>query len=97
MLQARAMTTTPHGVISGVAHPVESVAGRPPTVLAQFLAETEFTVDMAGDHYLVRGCGSKLDGQVRFHEKDELLHHDVRVWHVTAADGGFSAEHIAAF
>jgi hypothetical protein len=91
------MTTTPHSVISGVAYPVESVAGRSPSVLAQFLAETEFTVDMAGDHYLVRGCGSQLDGRVRFHEKDEVLGRDVRVWHVTATDDGFLAEHIAAF
>ena len=91
------MTTIPHSVISGVAYPVESVAGHPPTGLAQFLGETEFTVDRAGDHYLVRGCGSELDSQVRFHEKDEGMHHDIRVWHVTPADGGFSAEHIAAF
>ena len=91
------MTTTSHSVISGVAYPVESVAGRQPCLLAQFVAETEFTVDMAGEPYLVRGCGSTLDGRVRFHEKDGFLGRDVRVWHVTATEEGFTAEHVAAF
>ena len=84
-------------VVSGVRCPVVSVAGTDPSLLAQFHGTTEFTVDMAGTPYLVRGCGSKLDGQVRFHEKDEVLGRDVRVWHVTEADGAFVAEHVAAF
>lgn len=84
-------------VVSGVVCPVVSVAGTDPHVLAQFHGETEFTVDMAGAPYLVRGCGSTLDGQIRFHEKDEVLGRDVRVWHVSQRDGGFVAEHIAAF
>ena len=84
-------------VVSGVACPVVSVAGTDPHLLAQFLGTTEFTVDMAGTPYLVRGCGSTLDGQVRFHEKDEVLGRDVRVWHVSEHDGGFVAEHVAAF
>lgn len=91
------MTTTSSSVISGVAHPVESVAGHLPTLLAQFLNETEFTVDMAGEPHLVRGCGSRLGGKVRFFEKDGVLGRDVRVWHVTATGGEFTAEHVAAF
>ena len=84
-------------VVSGVTCPVVSVAGTDPYVLAQFHGTTEFTVDMAGTPYLVRGCGSSLDGQVRFHEKDEVLGRDVRVWHVRELDGGYVAEHVAAF
>ena len=84
-------------VVSGVTCPVVSVAGTDPRLLAQFHGTTEFTVDMAGTPYLVRGCGSSLDGQVRFHEKDEVLGRDVRVWHVSEVDGGFVAEHVAAF
>ena len=84
-------------VVSGVRCPVVSVAGTDPYLLAQFHGTTEFTVDMAGTPYLVRGCGSTLDGQVRFHEKDDVLGRDVRVWHVSAVDGRFVAEHVAAF
>ncbi len=84
-------------VVSGVACPVVSVAGTAPHLLAQFVGTTEFTVDMAGTPYLVRGCGGSHDGQVRFFEKDEVLGRDVRVWQVSAADGGFVAEHVAAF
>ncbi len=84
-------------VVSGVRCPVVSVAGTDPCLLAQFHGTTEFTVDMAGTPYLVRGCGSTLDGQVRFHEKDEVLGRDVRVWHVSDDDGTFVAEHVTAF
>ena len=84
-------------VVSGVTCPVVSVAGTDPCLLAQFHGTTEFTIDMAGTPYLVRGCGSSLDGRVRFHEKDDRLGRDVRVWHVSEVDGGFVAEHVAAF
>lgn len=92
------MTSATHTVISGVACPVTSVAGTDPTLLAQFLGQTQFTVATGGGQaYLVRGCGSSLEQQVRFHEKDELLGKDVRVWHVSQVDGAFVAEHVAAF
>ncbi len=84
-------------VVSGVACPVLSVAGTDPSLLAQFLGTTEFTVDMVGTPYLVRGCGAWSDAHVRFHEKDEVLGRDVRVWHVREVDGAFHAEHVAAF
>jgi hypothetical protein len=84
-------------VVSGIACPVRSVAGTDPRLLAQFLGTTEFTVDMSGTPYLVRGCGSWNDAHVRFHEKDEVLGRDVRVWHVDEVDGAFVAEHVAAF
>lgn len=90
-------TSTSQSVVSGVGYRVRSVAGREPTLLAQFLGEKSFTVELGDSDHLVRGCGSPLDGCVRFHEKDDGAGRDVRVWHVTAADGGFSAEHIAAF
>ena len=84
-------------VVSGVRCPVVSVAGTDPRLLAQFLGTTEFTVDNGGTPYLVRGCGAWSDAHVRFHEKDEVLGRDVRVWHVSEQDGAFSAEHVAAF
>jgi hypothetical protein len=84
-------------VVSGVRCPVVSVAGTDPCLLAQFHGTTEFTVDMAGTPYLVRGCGSTLDGRVRFHEKDHVLGRDVRVWQVSQQDGRFLAEHVAMF
>ncbi len=52
---------------------------------------------MAGHPYVVRGCGSRLDVRVRFHEKCDVVGRDVGVWHVTPRDGGFAAEHVAAF
>jgi hypothetical protein len=84
-------------VISGLPYPVTSSAAGEPTGLDDFLGDTEFTVDLKGHPLLVRGHGSRLDEVVRFHEKDHLGGKDVRVWHVAARDGGFVAEHIAAF
>ena len=81
------------GAVAGVAYPVTSVAGRDATVLAQFLAETGFTVDVDGSTCLVKGRGSPQDGQVCFHESDDLGQ-DVRVWHVSQVDSGFVAEHV---
>lgn len=87
-----------HIVISGVAHRVTSVGREdPPCGLEEFLGDTEFTIDMAGAPYVVRGCGGRLGSQVRFHEKQGALGHDVRVWHVTQAEQGILAEHVAAF
>ncbi len=83
-------------VAPGVSCPVVSVAGTDPYVLAQFHGSTEFTVDAAGTPYLVRGCGSTLDGLLRFREQDEVLGLDVRTWFVREADGRFVAEHVAA-
>jgi hypothetical protein len=90
------MTTTQHSVSPGVAYPVESVAGRDATLLAQFMGETSFTVDVSGTPCIVRGWGSPLDERVRFEEKDEVLGKDVRVWLVTETDGGFAAEHVGS-
>ena len=83
-------------VISGLPYPVTSVVGAELTLDA-FLGDTEFTVDLKGHHHLVRGQGSILGEQVRFHEKDHIGGKDVRVWHVRAgADGRFEAEAVAA-
>ena len=90
-------STASAAVVSGVPCPVRSVAGVTPSVLAQFIGETEFTVEVQGAPYLVRGCGSTLHEQVRFHEKDAVLGRDVRVWHVSPDGDGFCAEHVAAF
>jgi hypothetical protein len=84
-------------VISGLPYPVTSYADGKPTALDAFLGDTQFTIDLKGDHLLVRGHGSRHDEVVRFHEKDHIGGKDVRVWHVSARDGGFVAEHMAAF
>ena len=92
------MTISTQGVISGVPCPVCAVRGDEPSRLDEFLGDGEFTVDMAGHRYLVRGCGSRRDDVVRFYEKDEPAGRDVRVWQVTPTEqGGFRAEHVAAF
>ena len=92
------MTISTQGVISGVPCPVSAVRGDQPRQLDEFLGEGEFTVDMAGHRYLVRGCGSRREDVVRFYEKDEPAGRDVRVWQVTPSEqGGFRAEHVAAF
>ena len=84
-------------VISGLPYPVTSVVGAELTLEA-FLGDTEFTVDLKGQHHLVRGNGSLHGDRVRFHEKDRLGGKDVRVGHVSAgADGRFQAEAVSAF
>ena len=84
-------------VISGVAYPVSSVAGSAPSGLDALVGETSFTIDMSGTPYEVHGAGSRLDDQVRFHEKDAVLGKDVRVWHVASSGDGLTATHVAAF
>lgn len=91
------MTDTPKSVISGVPYPVTSAGDEAPTGLDAFLGETVFTLDMAGHPYVVRGTGDALEGRVRVHEKSVVAAKDVRVWHVSPTDGGFTAEHVAAF
>ena len=91
------MTDTPTSVVSGVPYPVTSVAGGAPSGLGDFLGETVFTLDMSGRAYDVKGAGSELEGQVRFHEKSDVAGKDVRVWHVTREGEGFRAVHVAAF
>jgi len=91
------VTTITQSVISGVPCPVGSVRDDEPRLLVDFLGDTTFTVVMVGYPYVVQGCGSKVDGHVRFHEKDHMTGRDIRVWHVTPTAQGFQAEHIAAF
>jgi hypothetical protein len=87
----------PSPVISGVPYLVAPGDHDGPTTLDGFLGDTEFTIDLAGHPYQVRGCGSRLDDRIRFHEKHHLVGKDIRVWHVSTAGSGFVAEHIAAF
>ena len=91
------MTDTPKSVISGVPYPVTSAGDAAPAALDAFLGETVFTIDMAGQPYVVRGTGDALDGRVRVHEKSAVAGKDVRVWHIAEVQQGFTAEHIAAF
>ena len=91
------MTDTPQSVISGVPYRVTTVGDDAPTGLDAFLGDTVFTLDMAGHPYVVRGIGDALDGQVRVHEKSLVAGKDVRVWHVSEGQQGFTAEHVAAF
>jgi hypothetical protein len=81
-------------VASGKPYPVTvAPVGGPPS-LDLFLGDAEFTIEGG---LLIRGHGTPLGELVRFHEKDHLGGKDVRVWHVSRRDGGFLAEHIAAF
>ena len=91
------MSHTPISVVSGVPYQVTAVAGAAPSELRDFLGETVFTIDMSGNAYEVKGAGSELEGQVRFHEKSDAAGKDVRVWHVTREGEGFRAVHVAAF
>ena len=88
------MTDTPSSVISGVPYPVLSSGEQAPTALDAFLGETVFTIDMAGQPYVVRGTGDALDDRVRVHEKSTVAGKDVRVWHVHQTADGFTAEHV---
>ena len=91
------MTDTPQSVISGVPYPVTTAGDGVPTGLDAFLGDTVFTLDMAGQPYVVRGTGDALEGRVRVHEKSLVAGKDIRVWYVSEAEQGFTAEHIAAF
>jgi hypothetical protein len=90
------MTRTPQSVVSGVPYPVTAVDGSESPSLEALVGETEFTVDVRGTAYVVQGAGNWVDERIRFHEKNGLGR-DVRVWHVSAVDGGLTAEHVAAF
>ena len=62
-----------------------------------FLGDAEFTIDSSsGGQLVIQGHGVRLDGVVRFHEKDALGGNDGRVSHVAQRDDGLVAEHIAA-
>ena len=91
------MTDTPKSVISGVPYPVTAAGDSAATSLDAFLGETVFTIEVAGEPYVVRGTGDAPDGQVRVHEKSTVAGKDVRVWHVHQSADGFTAEHVAAF
>ena len=85
-------------VASGKPYPVLSSPAGTTDSLQSFLGDAEFTVDGgAGGPMLIRGHGTMLGDQVRFHQKDHLGGKDVRVWHVSRRDGGFVAESVAAF
>lgn len=85
---------TPASVVSGIAYPILSVAGRPCAELTDFLDDTEFTIANDG-RYIAKGSG-RLDGDsVRFYEKDhDGSGRDIRVWRIVRTpDGTFTAEH----
>jgi len=97
---SRAMTFgTPSPVASGQPYQVLRVSDHAPSTLTGFADAEDFTIDMVGHAYRVRGAGRLADEGVRFHEKD--LDHDgkdIRVWRVTRGkDGCFYAQHDAAF
>jgi hypothetical protein len=81
-------------VASGKPYPVTVPPAGAPESLDRFLGDAEFTIDGGS---VIRGHGVRLGDLVRFHQKDHLGGKDVRVWHVSRRDGGFLAEHIAAF
>jgi hypothetical protein len=84
-------------VASGKPYAVTTPPAADSPSLDQFLGDVEFTIDGTGGPLLLKGHGIALEDVVRFHEKSEIGGKDVRVWHVSRRDGGFVAEHIAAF
>jgi hypothetical protein len=82
-----------HSIASGKPYLVTGSA----TALEEFLGDAEFTIDGEGGPVLVRGHGVPLEDKIRFHEKSEIGGKDVRVWHLSAGEGGIVAESIAAF
>jgi hypothetical protein len=85
-----------HSIASGKPYRVAVLPTGGDPSLELFLGDAEFCID-GGEPLLIRGHGVPLCDRVRFHEKDGLGGKDVRVWHVSQADGGFVAESIAAF
>jgi hypothetical protein len=83
-------------VASGKPYPV-TVPPAGDASLDSFLGDAEFTLDSSGGPLVIQGHGVRLDDKVRFHEKDSRGGKDVRVWHISQQDGGFVAEHVAAF
>lgn len=85
-------------IVSGRPYTVVEVSGRPATHLDEFVGATSFIVEGDGTPHLVPGIGAVTDTSVRFHQKDPEHHgKDVRIWIVSQnAEGGFSAEHVAA-
>ena len=90
--------STPAAVTSGTPYRIVQVADAAPRDLGQFVGTTRFSIDLA-DGYLVCGSGRLEGDTVRFHEKDRGgTGKDVRVWTVSAVEGGgFSAEHTAVW
>jgi hypothetical protein len=91
---------TPSMIVSGRPYRVVRVDGRSPTSMVELAAADRFTIDMDGTEYDVQGSGSVgADDEVRYHEKDmDNNGKDVRVWRLHRhEDGGFLAQHAAAF
>lgn len=90
---------TPTTVVSGKSYLVMLVEDRSPSSLDEIAAANDFTVDMDGTSYRVRGSGQLVDDEARYHEKDvDNNGKDVRVWRVIRqGDGTFVASHAASF
>jgi len=85
-------------IASGKPYPVLVPPAGPSASLQSFVGEAEFTLDGGpGAPVLIRGHGVAHGDVVRFHQKDHVGGKDVRVWHVSAREGGLVAESIAAF
>ena len=86
-----------HSVASGKPYPVAARPAGPGSTLDAFAGDVELCIDTGGEPMLIRGHGVVHGEQVRFYEKDAVGGKDVRVWHVSAREGGLVAESIAAF
>ncbi|ABS02721.1 hypothetical protein FHR75_000877 [Kineococcus radiotolerans] len=86
-------------VVSGRDYSVDDVRGRPATGLGDFEGETSFSLTRGPHRHEVVGVGTVVDGMALVHEKQGVHGGglDVRVWQVTAAPGGFAAQHVAEF
>ena len=96
---AGTMTSKDHGgIASGHIYSVTKVAGEAPSILAEFVGNTDLLIECHGDRHHIFGVGVESVDGVRFYEKDiEKEGHDVRLWSISERpDGAFTAEHIAA-
>jgi hypothetical protein len=86
-------------VVSGRDYTVDEVRGRPATGLGDFEGETSFHLSHGSYRHEVVGVGTLVDGTALVHEKEGERGEgrDVRLWQVTAAPGGFVAQHVAGF
>ena len=91
--------SSPRPVVSGKPYSVLRVHDHAPRELSDFVGQTAFTVDLAGEDYVVWGTGVAAENTVRVFEKDGQGHgKDIRVWSVRedSAGASFTAEHSAS-
>jgi hypothetical protein len=78
---------------------VLQVGGGPPQSLDQFLGDTAFVIDKAGNSSTISGQGAGRGAEVRFHEKAAAgSGKDTRIWTISvSAEGDFTAAAVSDY